>query len=199
MNTKFSLHSPQAFFTERRGTHGGAAEPAQQVIGLELSYPLQLRPNSERARRVRAALPPEIATHLASLDVFDARGIQLITDFGVYRYVFLEGAPLTLDEMATGSAEHLVCLDGVRNPECIIGTLTVSDMDARRISFSADRWRQKFGVEQLGIFDPATRTLWNVQATYAKRPPMHALTAFALFRTRRLARRILASVRLTTR
>ena len=199
MNMKFPLHSPQAFFTERRGAQGGAAEPAQQVLGLDLSYPLQLRPNAERARRVRAALPPEIDAHLASLEVCDARGIVLITDFGVYRYVFLEGAPLTLDEMAAGSAEHLVCLDGVRNPDCVIRTLTVSGLDARRISFFADRWRQKFGVEQLGIFDPATRTLWNVQFTYAKRPPMRALTAFALFRTRRLAKRILASIRLATR
>lgn len=197
MNMKFPLHSPQAFFTERRGAQRGAAEPRQQVLGLELSYPLQLRPNAERARRVKAALPPEIAAHLASLEVFDARGIMLITDFGIYRYMFLEGAPLTLDEMAAGSAEHLVCLNGVRNPNCAIRTLTVSGLEARRISFSADRWRQKFGVEQLGIFDPETRTLWNVQFTYAKRPPMRALTPFALFRSRRLARKILASIRLS--
>lgn len=199
MNMKFPLANPQAFFSERRGAHGGAAGPAQQVLGLDVRYPLQLRPNAERARRVKAALPPEIAPHLASLEVFDARGLLLITDFGVYRYVFLEGAPLTLDEMAAGSAEHLVCLDGVRNPDYAIRTLTVSDLDARRISFSADRWRQKFGVEQLGIFDPATRTLWNLQVTYAKRPPIHPLTAFSLFRTRRLARKILASIRLANR
>jgi hypothetical protein len=196
---KFPYHDPTAFFFEKRDANGAASHPAQQVLGLQVAYPLQLRANAERARRVGAALPAEIAPHLDSLEVFDARGIVLITDFSVYRYVFREGAPLTLDEMAEGSAEHLVCLEGVRNPKCVVRTLAVSNLDARQISFSADRWNQKFGVEQLGILEPGTRTLWAVQATYKKSPPLRMLTAFALFRTRRRARRILGSIRLATR
>ncbi|HUF22145.1 MAG TPA: hypothetical protein VMP00_15505 [Burkholderiales bacterium] len=188
-------YSPSAEFSEKRLTNSAAPEPTQKALGLLVSYPLQLRPNIERARTVRTRLPAEIAAHLASLNVYDARGIGFVTDFSVYRYVFHPGASLNLDEIVEGSAKHLVNLDGVRNPRCAIRTLTVSGLDARRIGFSAERWEQRFGVEELGIFYPAGRTLWTVQATYAEKPRVHRLAAFALFMTRRHVSSILGSIR----
>jgi hypothetical protein len=195
MNMRLHSHGPSSGFFEKRLTNSAAADPSQNALGLAVTYPLQLRLNTERARIVRTRLPAEIAAHLASLNVCDARGTGLVTDFSVYRYVFHPGAALNLDEIVEGSAKHLLDLDGARNPRCVIRTLTVSDLNARRISFSAERWEQRFGVEELGILDPAGRTLWTVQATYAERPPVHALAAFALFRTRRRIRSILGSIR----
>lgn len=196
---KLLYYNPPALFFERRVAQLAFSQPPQlpqQVLGLQVAYPLRFRANTERARMVWATLLPEIASQLASLDVFDARGYGLITGIGVYRYLFRQGAPLTLDGVAEGSAEHLVCLDGVRNPKHAIRTLAVSGLDARWISFSADRWNGKVGVEELGIFDPGTQSLWTAQATYAKRPPLHPLSALALYRARASARKILGSIRI---
>ena len=198
MNMRFLPNSSSSGFFEKRLTSSAAPEPTQKALGLLVTYPLQLRLNTERARVVQTRLPTEIATHLASLNVCDARGTGLVTDFSVYRYVFHPGASLNLDEIVEGSAKHLLDLEGARNPRCVIRTLTVSDLDARRISFSAERWEQRFGVEEIGILDPAGRTLWTVQATYAERPPVQGLAAFALFRTRRRIRSVLGSIRVVS-
>lgn len=179
---------------QTRVEHDEVSQPTQLVLGLRLLYPLRLRANAQRASRARACLPPEIASKLSSLDVMDARGVNLITDIGVYRYQFHQDAPLTLNEIAEGSAEHLRCLDGVRDARCTIRTLAVSGLDARLISFSAHRWQERIGVEELGIFDPGTETFWTVQATYKQRPPMHLMSAWSLYRARASARRILASI-----
>lgn len=167
---------------------------SQPALGLRLIYPLRLRANAERACQVRTCLPPEIASQLTSLDVVDAKGVNLITDVGVYRYQFHHDAPLSLNEIAEGSAEHLRCLNGVRKTRCTVRTLAVSGLDARWISFSADRWDERIGVEELGIFDPGTETFWTVKATYKQRPPMHLMSEWALYRARVSARKILASI-----
>jgi hypothetical protein len=120
--------------------------------------------------------------------------MNLLTDIAVYRFRFQQGTPLTVNEIAEGSAEHLRCLDGGRNTRGTIRTLAVSGLDARWISFSADRWKEKLGVEELCIFEPVTETFWTVQATYKQRPPMHLLSAWALYRARASARKILASI-----
>jgi len=179
---------------ETRVEQEAVSQLSQPVLGLRLLYPLRLRVNVQRATRARTCLPPKIASQLTSLEVLDARGVNPITDVAVYRYQFQQGTPLTLTEIAEGSAEHLRCLDGVRKTRCTIRTLAVSDVDARWISFSADRWHERLGVEELGIFDPATETFWTVQVTYKQRPPMHLMSAWGLYRARASARKILASI-----
>jgi hypothetical protein len=192
---KFRNDSPTDVVFDRRAPPLALTQPAQRVLGLEIVYPFGLRENTERARLVRAHVRPEIATHLASLEVFDARGSGLITDVGIYRYTFGLGAPLTLDAIAQGSAEHLVRLKGVRDPRHFIRALLVSELDARWVSFCADRWDGKVGVEALDILDFTTQTLWTVRIAYAKRPPLYPLIAnFALYRARAGTRRILASI-----
>jgi hypothetical protein len=179
---------------DRRAPPLALAQPVQLVLGLQIVYPFCLRENTERARLVRAHVKPEIASHLAALEVFDARGTGLITDVGIYRYSFSQGAPLTLDAIAQGSAEHLVRLKGVRDPRHFIRALLVSELDARWVSFCADRWDGKVGVEALDILDYTTQSLWTVRVAYAKRPPLYPLIAnFAVHRARASARKILTS------
>jgi len=193
---KFEYGAAHVLF-ERRVVELALAQHVQCVLGLHIAYPFVFKANTQRAHAVRAALLPDIASQLASLDVFDARGNDPITDIGVYRYRFAQDAALSLDEIAQGSAEHLVCLDGVCNPRLTIRALTVSGLDARRISFSAQRWNGKIGVEQLEMLEPGTQSVWSVQIAYAKGMPMHALAAFALVRARSNARKILASIRMS--
>lgn len=192
---RFRNYSPTDVVHDRRAPPLALAQPVQLVLGLQIVYPFCLRENTERARLVKAHVKPEIASHLEALEVFDARGTGLITDVGIYRYSFRQGAPLTLDAIAQGSAEHLVRLKGVRNPRHFIRALLVSELDARWVSFCADRWDGKVGVEALDILDYTTQSLWTVRIAYAKRPPLYPLIAnFALHRARASARRILASI-----
>ena len=182
---------------ERRAVQVASAQNVQCVLGLHIAYPFLFKANPQRARAVRASLLPDIASQLASLDVFDARGNDPITDVGVYRYRFSKDAALSLDEIAQGSAEHLVCLDGVCNPWHAIRAVTVSGLDARRISFSARRWNGKVGVEQLEMLEPGTQSLWAVRIAYSKGLPMHPWAAIALYRARSNASKILASIRVS--
>jgi hypothetical protein len=194
---KFQEYGAAHVLFERRVVEVALAQQLQCVLGLHIVYPFLFKANTQRARAVRATLLPDIASQLASLDVFDARGNDPITDVGVYRYRFGQDAALSLDQIAQGSAEHLICLDGVCNPRHAIRALTVSGLDARRISFSARRWNGKVGVEQLEMLEPGTQSLWAVRIAYAKGLPMHPLAAFALVRARSNARKILASIRLS--
>lgn len=170
----------------------------QQVIGLQIAYPYRFRANPEGASAIRATLSPDIEARLVSLDVYDAIGCGLITDLGLSRYIFRKGLPLTLAGVAEGSAQHLVSLKGVSNPRHAIRSVGVSGLEARWISFSAQRWDRKVGVEELAILDPKTQSLWTAQATFAKPLPMHALAALTLYLACANARRILGSIRVAS-
>jgi len=192
---KLRNDTPADISRDRRAPQLALEDPEQRVLGLRIVYAFALRENTERARLVRTRVNPEIAAHLAALEVSDARGSGLITDVAIYRYSFRQGAPLTLDAIAQGSVEHLLRLNGMHNARHFVRALLVSERDARWVSFCADRWNDKVGVEALEILDHATRSLWTVRIAYAKRPPVYpVLAAISLHRARAQARRILTSV-----
>ncbi len=115
-----------------------------------------------------------VASQHQPVAVFDAPDDGKVHEIAVTKLVFARGVQYDLDGAARGTVTSLERLSGVTNPRSTIRPAKVSELDARRISFSMDRRGGKVGCEGLDIVDRKANTAWIVQTVFGKAKPLLA-------------------------
>ncbi len=170
----------------------------QNVRGLSIDYPHQFTPNREAASSQRRALPSSIQGYIRSLEVFKTSPLKGLREVNLAKIQYTPQVRPSIDGAVDQALENLSKLSGMQGFTKSVHRVTVSDREARRASFEADRANWRIAGEFLFLLDRRTNTLWQFQVLFGREKSLlPKLVGVNLSTERALAVQIIDSVRVS--
>ena len=168
-----------------------SAYSAQNVGGISINYSQAFASDPVTANQWVSQYSEAIRQALVSLDIYMAPPINGLEEVRLVKTQYkLEVSP-SIDGAALGLSKSITTLQGVKNFHDEVVPLSVSGLEARRISIEADRWGGKLGGEFLIIYDRKLNIMWQVQLLFTQ----NKYSPVSFDKERQYTRKLLSSVR----
>lgn len=169
---------------------------AQDVGGMNIDYEPMFQARVDKAQAWQAKMSNEMKALIQTFEVFEAPPAGGMNEVRLLKIRYVGKVVGNIDQSAFESIENIVRLPGIKRPTKTITRLTVSNLDARRISFESDRYDGKLGAELLIIVNRTTNTAYQFQFIFSKKAGLNPFGSLSLADERTFANNIINTVRL---
>lgn len=170
------------------------AKAQQDVAGIRITHPHKFQAHPDQAAQLLARLPEEVQKLTKSMEIYTAKPVTDLGQVWITKMQQTFGAPFDIDESARQTVQSVLALPGMKSATHKITSVSVSGLDARRVTLEADRYGGRFGAEAIIIYHKRRYTLWQVQILFGKERQMNPFASKSLSSDRARAEEAIRSV-----
>jgi len=173
-----------------------SANAGQSVGGLEIDYPNQFNKDIATSKTWMSGLPDNVRRLVLSMEIFIAKPYNGLGEVTLVKVRYIPELNGSIDSAANESARRISLLQGIKKFQQQIIPVTVSDLPARQVSISANRWGGKLGGEFIIVYNRETNEMWQMQLLFGKKKSINPFASLKLDDKRNYAKSLLSTIKI---